>query len=161
MIAHDTARTDDAIIDEVLIEAPKPVVWAALTEPRMLGSWWGSAETYRADKWTVDLRVGGKWSAAGVGNDGTTFSVSGEFVDIAPTDRLIMTWRPSWDSNVTTTIDYRLESHGAGTRLRLTHSGFAGHAASRDNHAYGWQRVLGWLGEFVERQTSAAERAAV
>jgi uncharacterized protein YndB with AHSA1/START domain len=157
MIAQKTARTEDAIIAEVSINAPKSVVWLALTEPRMLASWWGSPETYRADSWTIDLRVGGKWSSRGTSNDGTAFGVDGEFVTINPTDRLVMTWVPSWDpASVTTTIDYQLFEEGRATRLRMTHAGFAGHAASRDNHAYGWERVLGWLGTYAERQAGAA-----
>jgi uncharacterized protein YndB with AHSA1/START domain len=151
MRAQETARTDDTIVAEVVINAPKRVVWAALTEARMLGSWWGSPETYRADQWTIDLRIGGKWSSRGTSHDGTTFGVDGEFVEITPMDRLAMTWTPSWDPGATTTIDYELREQGRATRLRMTHFGFAGRAASRDNHAYGWQRVLGWLGEFAER----------
>ena len=156
MIAVSNSRTEDTIVAEVLIDAPQSVVWASLTDARMLGSWWGSPETYRADKWTIDLRIGGKWASSGTANDGTTFGVHGEFVVIAPTNRLVMTWTPSWDASVTTTIDYTLTAEGSSTRLRLTHSGFAGHEASRDNHAYGWQTVLGWLGRFAEQQSRAA-----
>lgn len=156
MIAQTSSRTDDTIVAEVLIDAPPRVVWSALTDARMLGSWWGSPETYRADRWTVDLRVGGKWSSRGTGNDGATFGVDGEFTEIVPTDRLVMTWVPSWDPGVTTTIAYVLSPEGKGTRLRMEHSGFAGHAASRDSHAYGWERVLGWLGAFAERQAGVA-----
>lgn len=156
MIARETARTEDTIVAEVMIDAPRSVVWSALTDPRMLGSWWGSPETYRADQWTIDLRVGGKWQSRGTSNDGSTFGVDGEFLEISPIDRLRMTWLPSWDTSATTQIEYTLADEAKGTRLRMVHSGFAGHAASRDNHAYGWARVLGWLGEFAERQAAAA-----
>ena|SRR5579872_6464377 len=156
MLKPNTAGTEDAIVAEVLINAPQSVVWSALTEARLLGSWWGSPETYRADRWTIDLRVGGAWSSRGTSNDGTTFGVDGEFVEITPIRHLVMTWRPSWAPEVTTTVDYSLTAAGTGTRLRMTHSGFAGHAASRDNHAYGWQRVLEWLSAFAERQASVA-----
>ena len=156
MIAREMARTEDTIVAEVMIDAPRSVVWSALTDPRMLATWWGSPEMYRADRWKIDLRVGGKWQSRGTSNDGTTFGVDGEFLEISPTDRLVMTWLPSWDPSATTTIEYSLAEEGKGTRLRLTHSGFAGHADSRENHAYGWSRVLGWLGEFAERQAPAA-----
>lgn len=156
MIARESARTEDTIVVEVVIDAPRSVVWSALTDPRMLASWWGSPDTYRADQWTIDLRVGGKWQSRGTSNDGSTFGVDGEFLEISPIDRLLMTWLPSWDTTATTQIEYTLSDEANGTRLRMVHSGFAGHAASRDNHAYGWSRVLSWLGEFAERQAAAA-----
>jgi uncharacterized protein YndB with AHSA1/START domain len=81
MIAPTTSCTDDAVVAEVLISAPRAAVWAALTEARLLGSWWGSSDTYRADKWTLDVRPGGKWESQGTSIDGSTFSVGGEFVE--------------------------------------------------------------------------------
>lgn len=156
MIAPTTSCTDDAIVAEVLINGPRASVWAALTQARLLGSWWGSPDTYRADDWTLDLRAGGKWESRGTSNDGSTFSVGGEFVEVSPMDRLVMTWKPSWDSTPATTIRYALSDEGGATRLRMTHTGFRGYEQSRDNHSNGWKRVLGWLGEFVERQAAAS-----
>jgi uncharacterized protein YndB with AHSA1/START domain len=151
MIAPSTSCTDDAIVAEVLINAPRASVWAALTQTRLLESWWGSPDTYRADGWTLDLRAGGKWESRGTSVDGSKFSVCGEFVEVSPIDRLVMTWKPSWDPTPPTTINYQLSEEGAATRLRMMHTGFRGYEQSRDSHSNGWQRVLGWLGDFVER----------
>lgn len=156
MSVPTTSCTEDTVLAEVLIDAPRSVVWAALTEARLLAAWWGSPDTYRADQWSIDLRVGGKWESRGTSVDGSQFSVAGEFVRISPVDRLVMTWKPSWVSTPPTTIDYALVDEGRSTRLRMTHSGFSGYAASRDNHASGWKQVLGWLGAFAERQAAAA-----
>ena len=150
--------TADTIVAEVVIAAPQASVWAALTDGKLLGTWWGSADTYRASDWRIDLRVGGKWECQGIAVDGSTFSTNGEFVTISPIDRLVMTWNTSWDPTPTTTIDYELSRDGNNTRLRLTHSGFAGHETSRDGHAQGWVRVLGWLTEFVENEPAARSR---
>lgn len=157
MIAPTTSCTDDAIVAEVLIDAPRASVWAALTQARLLESWWGSPDTYRADGWTLDLRAGGTWEARGTSIDGSKFSVGGEFVEVSPIDRLVMTWKPSWDPTPATTIDYTLSDEGKGTRLRMTHAGFRGYEQSRDNHSNGWKRVLGWLGEFAERRSFAVD----
>lgn len=157
MMVRPSACTDDLIIAEVWIDVAPTVVWGALTDPRQLQRWWGSPETYRSEQWTIDLRVGGKWKSCGTSNDGSTFEVEGEFVEVVPTGRLVMTWMPSWDPGVTTKVAYTLSAERNGTRLRLEHSGFAGRAASRDNHALGWQAVLGWLGEFAERDVGEGQ----
>ena len=39
MIAPTTSCTDDAIVAEVLIDAPRAAVWAALTQARLLERW--------------------------------------------------------------------------------------------------------------------------
>lgn len=147
--------TADTIVAEVLIAAPRDLVWRSLTDGRLLSLWWGSDDTYHANEWNLDLRPGGRWECRGAGADGTPFSVGGDFVEISPPDRLVMTWKPSWDSTPPTTLDYELMDDSKGTRLRLTHTGFAGHDASRDSHANGWVRVLGWLATFAERRASA------
>src|SRR5437868_2850162 len=146
----------DTIVAEVVIRVPRDAVWRALTDGDLLGAWWGSDDTYHG-RWELDLRVGGRWIARGEGTDGKPFTVGGEFLEIAPVDRLAMTWGPDWAPIPPTTIRYDLTPDGPtgdATRLRLTHTGFAGYPgadAARDSHAAGWQRVLGWLAQFVER----------
>lgn len=143
--------TGDTILGEVVIDAPRTTVWASLTNARLLTSWWGSPDTYRVDYWNLDVRPGGKWDSGGTSVDGSKFSVSGEFVEVSPVERLAMTWNPSWDSIPQTVIRYVLSEEGKSTRLRLTHGSFEGHVQSRDGHAAGWARILEWLGAFAEQ----------
>jgi uncharacterized protein YndB with AHSA1/START domain len=159
LAAAPTSRcTEDTIVAEVVIAAPRELVWRALTDGRLLATWWGSDDTYRATgDWQLDLRPGGHWECHGSAADGTRFSVGGAFVGISPTDRLVMNWEPSWDPTPPTTLDYELTDGASGTRLRLTHAGFAGYAASRDSHAKGWVRVLGWLAAFAERTATITD----
>ena len=148
-IADVTAGTVLAVVD---IEVPPERVFRALTTPEELKQWWGSAEHYRITESTIDLRVGGSWRSAGVGNDGPPFSVSGKFIEIDPPHRLVQTWNPDWEpaGGAPTTIRYQLEATPTGTRVTVRHEGFGSRAQSCAGHAAGWERVLGWLVKHFE-----------
>ena len=130
---------------EVEIAAPPKAVFRALTEPAELGSWWGSADLYQTRNWVMDLRVGGKWRAEAIGADGGDASiVRGEVLELDPPRLLSYSWEPSWDGFVRTIVRYELTETPRGTKVQLTHRGFA-EGASLTDHAQGWERVLGWL----------------
>ena len=141
--------SDGLILATVEIAAPPERVFHALTSEEIV-EWWGSAETYRTTKWSGDLRVGGAWRTDGIGADGKRFSVGGEFVEIDPPRKLVHTWRADWDGGNVTTVTFRLEPIAGGTRLTLRHEGFAERRESCAGHTEGWERVLGWLHDYVE-----------
>ena len=132
------------ILASVEIAAPPERVFRAITTSEIT-EWWGSPELYRTTEYTADLRAGGRWRSAGVGNDGHAFSVEGEFREIDPPRKLVQTWRAAWDGGNETTITYRLEAIPEGTRLTLRHEGFGDRIDSCKGHGEGWERVLGWL----------------
>jgi len=138
-----------SILAAVEIAAPPEKVFAALTDPALVPLWWGSSDTYKVTKWEGKLEVGGAWTSHGVGADGHTFSVGGEYVAIDPPRLLVHTWRAPWDGSNLTTVTYRLEPTATGTRLTLRHDGFEGRRESCAGHGEGWERVLGWLVAFV------------
>jgi uncharacterized protein YndB with AHSA1/START domain len=147
--------SEGMILATVDIAAPRERVFRALASEEV-ASWWGSAELYRVTKWTGDVRPGGSWLSEGVGADGAPFTVGGEFLEVEPPARLVMTWRADWDGGHVTTITYRLEPLPGGTRLVLRHTGFASRTESCQGHANGWERVLGWLaGYFAAKGTTS------
>lgn len=75
---------NNTVVAEVFIAAPPDRVFDALTDPRQMTQWWGEKGLYRLTENKVDLRVGGKWSTAGVGADGKEFSVDGVWKLIVP-----------------------------------------------------------------------------
>jgi uncharacterized protein YndB with AHSA1/START domain len=162
----------DTVIAEIFIAAPPERVFQAITDPAQLSQWWGQSNVYRIVERSADLRVGGKWSSAGVGADGTKFTVEGEYLEIDPPRRLVHTWIPSYRGGLKTVVSWDLEPQavhglhpsgprkaGTGTRVRLRHEGFAGDAKSAAEHGEGWKRVFDWLAAYLERGETVDTRS--
>lgn len=149
-VTHSAPRavadvTRGLILASVEIAAPPERVFRAITSDEIT-KWWGAPGEYRVTEYTADVRPGGKWRSSGVGADGNTFSVDGEFREIDPPRLVVHTWRAPWDGNNETVVTYRLEPIEGGTRVTVRHEGFADRAESCRGHGNGWERVLGWLG---------------
>ena len=110
------------------------------------------------------MRPGGRWRSEGLGADGQSFWVEGEYLEVDPPRLLVHTWKGSYGNPVTTLVRWELEAQnvhglhpsgpkkgGTGTLVRVRHSGFAGDIQGVTSHGEGWKRVLGWLNEFVEK----------
>jgi uncharacterized protein YndB with AHSA1/START domain len=164
---------NNTVVAEVFIAAPPDRVFDALTDPRQMTQWWGEKGLYRLTENKVDLRVGGKWSTAGVGADGKEFSVDGEYLEIDRPRVLLYTWNPSFYHVVKTTVRCELEPRdvhglqsrgpqrvGTGTLLKIRQEGFAGNLEAAQGHSRGWTRVLGWLQAFVETGATIDSRPA-
>ena len=140
----DTA--DDTVRSTVEIAAPPEHVFAALTDPRELAEWWGSAHTYRTRDWRVDARPGGGWSVRTIDADGREASVHGEYRVVDPPRVLELTWRASWDDFAPTIVRYELVPvtvRGvSGTRITVTHTGVGATACATSGVVYGAE----WLG---------------
>jgi uncharacterized protein YndB with AHSA1/START domain len=133
------------VLASVEIAAPADRVFRAITDPRELKHWWGSPDTYRADSWEADLRVGGRWRVEGKSVAGKPYAVFGEFLEITPPRKLVQTWSHDWDrEHPPTKLTYRLDDIPGGTRLTVRHEGFVKPEAC-NAHSQGWERVLGWL----------------
>lgn len=116
---------------------------------------------------------GGKWSSVGVGADGTSFRVDGEYLEVNPPRLLVHTWIASWAGPLQMVVRWELEATdvhglhpggpkraGTGTLVRIRHEGFAGAPQVATGHAEGWKRVLGWLHAYLERGETADTRKA-
>jgi uncharacterized protein YndB with AHSA1/START domain len=148
----------ETIVGEVQIDAPPETVFDALTDPAQLESWWGAGEMYRTFDWKMDLRPGGKWSCKARGAKGDVSTLHGQIVEVDRPRTLAYTWNPSWDKIPETEVRYTLERMGAGTSVKLIHSGFAGSEESQKKHTQGWPQVLGWLrGRFQLAAKAAKE----
>ena len=142
------------ILATVEIAASPERIFKALCSAE-IAEWWGSPETYHVTQWTGDPRIGGSWRSIGKGADGHDFEVGGEFLELDPPHRMVQSWRPSWDPDSTTTISYRLQAIEGGTRVTVTHTGFAD-PQSCQNHSSGWELVFGWLARHIGPKTNGA-----
>ena len=137
---------DESIVGEVDLAAPPERVFAALTDPAELGAWWGDTENYRTFDWVSDLRVGGERSCKAENRTaGRMSTLKGKYVEIDPPRALAFTWEPSWEKVHPTLVRIELTAISTGTRLLLTHSGWAENIQARSSHENGWPRVLGFL----------------
>lgn len=91
---HGSATVSLPSDTEILIvrtfEAPRSLVWEAMTTPRHLLRWWGPS-WHPMVECQIDLRVGGSWRYTSRGDDGQELSWYGVYREIAAPHRLVTT----------------------------------------------------------------------
>ena len=85
-----TTPTDREIVLTRVFDAPRRMVFDALTKPELLERWFG-ARGWNLRACEVDLRVGGTWRFVSRGPDGTDMGHGGVYRVILPPDRLAYT----------------------------------------------------------------------
>ena len=85
-----TTPTDRKIVLTREFDAPRRMVFAALTQPELLVRWYGARGWHLVDC-QVDLRVGGRWRFVSRGPDGEQMAQSGVYRVIELPDRLVYT----------------------------------------------------------------------
>ena len=133
--------------------SPERIFRALITDE--VERWWGHPDFYRQTDWKADLRVCGQWSVNVRFVDGSTNGGSGEFAEIDAPRQLLMTRRfekHPLQGTRETTITYRLDPINDGTRVTVRDEGFIGRSEAAFGNAEHWERVLGWLGEYLSRE---------
>lgn len=114
--------------------------------------------------WKSDLHVGGRWSVVVQNADGRILPASGEYVEIEPSRKVVLRRRYEWDfpqlGRRATMVTYRLDPIATGTRVTVRHDGFSDLRAPADQHAEGWERMLGWLDVYSRREGAGEGRQA-
>ena len=99
------------------IQAPPSVVWQWLATPEALRRW-------LSPNLEIDLRVGGEYRLPG-GDEAPT--ISGTVLELVPEGALILSWlEQGGDWVFPSRLAVTLAPTPAGTRVTLTHDGFAG-----------------------------------
>lgn len=139
----------ESIEREILIDAPVRVVWSVVTDARHLGGWF-------SDSAEIDLRPGGRvaltWREHGTSH--------GQVERVEPPVHFSFRWMRApvgeFREGNATLVEFSLREEGAGTRLRVTESGFPEldlRAADADRYAEenraGWRLELGELRAYV------------
>jgi uncharacterized protein YndB with AHSA1/START domain len=109
-----------------VLPAPPERVFASLTQPEDLATWWGP-QGFTTPGIEIDLRVGGRYRFTMQPPDGEPFHLSGEFLEVDPPARLAYTFR--WDEPAPddrqTVVTLSLVDEGGGTELVVRHGEFA------------------------------------
>ncbi len=72
--------------------APRDQVFDAWTNPEVLKRWWAAAPTWGTPLAEVDAREGGRYRLSMRTDEGELHTVSGEYKEISPPERLSYTW---------------------------------------------------------------------
>jgi uncharacterized protein YndB with AHSA1/START domain len=72
-------------------DAPRDLVWKAMTDPALMSRWWGPRK-YKTVVDTMDVRPGGKWRMRNIAADGGEHAFRGEYREIVPPERVVMTF---------------------------------------------------------------------
>jgi len=75
--------------------APRADVFDAWTNPQVLKRWWAAAPTWETPLAEIDAREGGSYRLSMRTDAGELHTVSGEFTEVRPLERLAYTW--SWE----------------------------------------------------------------
>ena len=138
--------TIDPRLDLVLerfIDAPKHLVWEALTKPEHLKAWYMPKAWGAVANCELDVRPGGIFSIDIATADGQEFPNLGCFLEVIPMERLSWTsmlfpgYRPAVFDDIPITAIVRLETARTGTRYVFT-------ALHRDEADLEKNRTSGW-----------------
>jgi len=155
-----TLPSDTEILITRSFEAPRALVWDALTTPRHLLRWWGPA-------WcplvacSVDLRPGGTWRYVSRDDSGNELAWSGAYREIVAHERIVSTEVfEGFPEAVSVNVMTLTETDGVTTlRTLVQHTS----KAHRDGHVdsgmeHGMQGTFDRLDDLLDNAGTAAER---
>ena len=115
-----TTPSDREITLTRLFDAPRPLVWEAMSKPEHVKRWWGALDDkHSMPVCEIDFRVGGAWHFVGQGPKGE-YGFHGEYREIVPPERVVFTeiYDPfPDDGSLVTSV---LTEEGDKTRLTVT-----------------------------------------
>jgi uncharacterized protein YndB with AHSA1/START domain len=75
-----------------VFDAPRRLVFDAMSKPEHLRRWWGPRRSTMTSCEMVDFRPGGKWRFVLREADGTEYAFRGEYREIVPPERVVQTF---------------------------------------------------------------------
>lgn len=153
--AAGTSEDRNRIEREISIAAPVERVWAVLTEPEHVGSWFGQGEPT-----PVDLRPGGIMHL----DHGEYGQFPTTIVKVDPPHYFSYRWASAHPGEVavegnSTLVEFTLTPEGDGTHLRVVETGFEEIAipeerlptAGYESHSSGWSGQAENIKQYAER----------
>src|SRR5690349_14385966 len=134
------------LLASVDIAAAPERVFRALAS-QTITDWWVRPGVFDTREWAGEVRVGGRWRAAGM-TRGQPYVQEGEFLEIEPARKLVHTWDGAGTPAAPSTVTYLLDRIDGGTRLTLNHAGFASREMC-SAFAIGWETSLERLAQIM------------
>ena len=115
-----TTPADQVIVLTRLFDAPRHLVFEAMTKPEHIRRWWGNlGPGYSVPVCEVDLRVGGKWRFVNKHSKGEA-EFYGEYRVVEPPGHLVFTEIFAPFPDAASVVDSLLTEEGGKTRLTAT-----------------------------------------
>lgn len=94
----EVSATEPVAIITRTLDAPRDIVWQAVSQPQHLTQWWGP-HGYINNVAIFDFRPGGKWRIEQTDPKGNRYIFHGEFREIAAPETLVQTFgmEGMWD----------------------------------------------------------------
>src|SRR5215813_11731956 len=100
-----------------LFDAPRQLVFEAMTKPEHVKKWWGClGEGYSVPVCEIDLRVGGAWRFVNRHPKGEV-AFYGEYREITPPSRIVFTEIFEQDPDTVSVVTTTLADEGGKTRM--------------------------------------------
>lgn len=115
-----TTPSDREIVLTRLFDAPRHLLWEAMTKPEHVRRWWGNlGDGYSVPVCEIDLRVGGRWRFVNRHPQGEA-AFYGEYREIVRPDRIVFTeiFEPFPDAESVVTSVFTEE--GGKTRMTVS-----------------------------------------
>ena len=124
------------------LNAPCSEVYTAWTDANALSQWFAPSSEFSVRVTELDVRKGGRYRIEMHSPDGSTYTVIGEYVEVIPSLKLVMTW--AWEQGdppdeMLVTVEFTED--GDGTALTLIHEKLP-NGESRVQHEEGWVGCL-------------------
>jgi len=132
-------------------------VFRAWTDPADLARWaWGTLGS--AVTASADPQPGGAFQVRTARPDGTAWSFSGDYLEVAPARRLVHTLK--WDAPMgyppaPEVVSIEFAACPGGTEVLFVHDGVPDRA-SRNGHARGWENTFDTLAALLEAERATA-----
>ena len=115
-----TTPSDQEIRMTRLFNAPRELVFEAMSRPEHVRQWWGRlGDGYSVPVCEIDFRVGGKWRFVNRHPRGEA-AFHGEYLEIAPPDRMVFTEIFEEFPDTVSVVTSELTEEGGQTRLTAT-----------------------------------------
>lgn len=129
---------------------PQEKVWDFVTRPENLAIWWGH------DGWTtrdvnLDLTRTGPWHSYMLSEEGNSFDLAGEVLEVSAPDRVRFSW--AWldtegKPGPVSEVSFSLAAEGEATLFTLHHTSLPD-AEAAGTHEGGWTAVLRRLERYM------------
>lgn len=158
-----TTPTDDEVAARTLIitriiNAPRPLVFAAWTDPAQVGQWWGP-DGFTTTIQEMEVRPGGRWRYIMHGPDGTDYDNRVTYEEVVAPEKLVYLHGSDRDNDPDAFfVVVTFQAKGSQTEITMN-SRFPSIEALKEAQAYGAEeggnQTLGRLEGYLASEVNA------